>query len=297
MVNRIVCGLLVVGVLVWVPVVRGWQSASHVCPYLDSRRPLYSVEFSLIPDARTEETDRRYSQVMLDVEADLAYVHDVLYGDMDLSLRMDSVFPLRDTIDFRPPHHLMELVLDVRWFWRYVNDMALEVKASPGVYSETRDVLDMPLAMPIRVAGVYSLNRDVAGVAGVSVRPSFNRLLMPHAGVVWEPIPEVRVEALVPAGGVTWHVTREWATHIGWEWDSTTYHVKPGAGGRDRLTFESKMYTVGVTHVLHDALRVSGSLGVVMDRQVRSTRSRTRQRETTELDDALVVHVGVAGAF
>ncbi len=290
-------GLLVLVFFLPLFVQAAWQSATHACPYLDRRRPLYDVSMGITPDARTKGTDNDYAELSIDLEADLFYIHNLLHGDLDLAMRLDSVFPLQNTADFLPPDHLMAFVLEGRWFWRYTNGTGLELTLEPGLYADTSDVLDMPMAMPITVAGVYSAHAGLAGVAGLSLRPGFNRLVMPVAGVVWEPQPNLRIEALLPEGSIKWSLDREWVAHAGWHWVSTTYAVDPELDGLDRFTTEYKTLYVGASYRLQDEFRVYGSLGWLLDRRIRKTQGRDDLAQTTDIDDGILLQIGIAGAL
>jgi len=283
--------------VVWSTPSRAWQPATRSCPYLDGTpRPFFQAEVGFIQDVRTEDRGSRYSQMELRTGADLVYFHDIAYGDLDLGMRFDSILPLRKSA-FDPPAHLMALVLETRWFWRYVNDTAFELKLDPGFYSSTEDLLDMPLAMPVTAAGIYTLDPTLAFVAGLQVRTSFNHVFVPYGGIVWQPHAQFRMDATVPEARLTVHLDREWSGFAGWTWESTTYHVKPDQAGRNRLTLTSQEFYLGLSRALFEELHISGSLGWVTDRHARATRSRSRNRETIEIDDALVLRVGVAGAF
>ena len=289
--------LLLVGVLVLTQPADAWQPAASTCPYLDGpARPFYSIAMGLTSDARTGDRGPRYSQLELRSEADLGYFHNVWQGDIDLGVRFDHVVPLRQSA-FDPPSHLMALAVEVRWFWRYINGTALELQFDPGFYSSTQDVLDMPLAMPIRVSGIYTIDPTLALVGGLQVRPTFNYLYVPHGGVVWQPYPQFRLDATVPDARMTVHLDREWSGYAGWMWESTTYHIRALETGHNRMTLTNQEVYLGISRGLHDELRVSGTLGWMMDRHVRATRSRSGARQTLDIDDALVLRVGVSGAF
>ena len=275
----------------------GWQPAVEQCPYLDGApQPFFSAEIGIMPDARTGDRGPKYAQVEVRSSADLVYFHDVAYGDLDLDLRFDSLFPLRKSA-FKPPAHLMALVLETRWFWRYVNKTAFELQLAPGFYSSTEDLLDMPLAMPITAAGIYTVDPSLALVAGLQLRPGFYHVFVPYGGVVWQPHAQVRLDATVPDARLTVHLDREWSGYAGWSWQSTTYHVKPDAVGRNRLSFTSQELYLGISRALFEELHLSSSLGWAIDRDVRATRSRSSRRQTIEIEDALVFRFGVQGAF
>ncbi len=275
----------------------GWQATPFRCPYLDgTSRPFYQLEVGIMADARTGDGGPRYSQMDVRSGAALGYFHQVWQGDIDLGVRFDSVLPLR-TSAFDPPSHLMELVLEARWFWRYVNGTGFELQMDPGFYASTEDLLDMPISIPVTAAGVYTYDPSLALVAGLQIRPSFHYVFVPYGGVVWQPHPQFRMDATIPEARLTVHLDREWSGYAGWSWNSTTYHVKPDVIGRNRLTLTQQEIYVGLSRGLWDELRISGSLGWLMDRHARATRSRNSRRSTLDIDDTVVMRFGVSGAF
>jgi hypothetical protein len=274
-----------------------WQPAARPCPYLDGRpKPFYEVELGIMTESSTANRGSKYAHIELNSGVDLVYFHDIAYGDLDFSARFESIFPTRKSA-FDIPPHLMALVLEARWFWRYVNDTALELTFEPGFYASTEDVLDMPLAIPVRVAGVYTPDPSLALVAGMQMRPSFADVFIPYGGVVWSPHAQLRVDAVFPDARVTYHYDREWSGYAGWKWDSTTYTVQPDDEGRNRYSVKSQEWYVGASWALYEELRLTGSLGWLTDREIRKTRSRTSNRQRVDVDDSVVLRVGIAGAF
>jgi len=287
-------GVIVMG---WLVPARAWQPSDQWCPYLDgTARPYYQATMGYTLDAKTENSSPKYAQLDIQTAADLLYFHDIAYGDLDLRLQFDNVFPLGNAV-FQPPDHLMVLALEARWVWRYVNHTAFALTLDPGFYASTEDVLDMPLSMPITAAGIYTLHARLAMVAGLQIRPGFYHLLLPYGGVVWQPHEQLRVEGTFPEARVTLHVDRDWSGVAGWNWQSTSYHIEPEWAGRDRLTLASQELYLEVRRHLSDELHLSGSLGWAMDRSAYLTRSRDHDRGHFEIDDALVVRVGVTGAW
>lgn len=291
------CMLLGVGILLALPLsVDGWQGRRARCPYLDEPRPFFDLEWGVTGNARTENDGSRYAQMELRSEAALGYFHDILQGDMDLGLRLDQTMPMRRAA-FRAPRHLMVLAVDGRWFWRYNDVTAFELQFAPGIYASSQDLLDSPLNMPVTASGVFTLDRSLALVAGLQVRHGFQYRWVPHAGVAWHPHPQFRLDAMVPETRMTVHLDRAWACYAGWSWESTTYHVKPDLIGRDRLTITNQEIYMGVSHAFSPELQVYGSLGWLMDRQLRRSRSHSGARESIDIDDAPIIRMGVSGAF
>lgn len=289
--------LFCLGFVVLPRISAAWQTASRECPYLDGGRPAaYELSMGYTPDADTSRSGAKYGQLEILSAADIAYFHNIAYGDLGLAVRFDNVFPLRKDA-FRAPSQLVVLALEASWIWRYVNRTALELKFEPGFYSSTEDLLDMPLAMPITVAGVYTWDSTLALIGGVQVRPGFNDLWVPYGGAVWQPHPQFRLEAMIPDSRMTVHLDREWSGYAGLSWDSTTYHIDSDWASRDRLTLKTQELYFGVTRALSEELRVSASLGWTLDRHARLTRSRSGNPDTIDIDNMAVLRFGVSGAF
>ncbi len=226
---------------------------------------------------------------------EVGYFRDVLLGDIDVALDFDGMLIL-SSADLQLPDQLIALSAEVAWTWRYVNGTALQVGATPGIYSDMEELNFRSFAVPLSVAGVMTLMPELSAIGGLHVRPGFERLLMPIAGVVWQPCDWLRVEATVPEARVLYHWDSQWSVHAGWAWESTTYSIREkGDYNRKKLSFESYRTAVGATYAFSDALRVTGEVGRLTERNVEFKTAPVGMDEEIDIHDELFVRVGIGG--
>jgi hypothetical protein len=274
-----------------------WHSSSEVCQILDqSPDPAYTLGLTYIADSRFRGYgSSRFAQ--LDGSMELGYYHDLYCGDIDLQLDLDAML-LFSSADLQLPDQLVALALDAGWTWRYINDLSLQVRIAPGIYSDIEELAFRSFTMPISVAGVLTVSPELSATAGFQLRPRFDRVLMPILGVVWVPADWLRVEATLPEARVLYYYDDEWSAHFGWAWESMTYSIREkGDYNRRRITFESYRTAVGVTRTLPDELRLTAEIGMLLDRSARFERTPAGMPEHIDVEDELFLRVGVGGPF
>jgi hypothetical protein len=268
-----------------------WYRGAMRCPVLDLRSdPVYTLDlgFVLPSDAENGST---FSLMEWDVQTDLLYFREVLLGDLDIRMQFQSVVPLNDA-GLKLPDQLLMVAFDNRWTWRYVNDTAFQWRFEPGFYSALDSLSLESFAMPMTFTGIRTIDSSLAAVAGVAVRFGFEREFMPVAGVVWQPSPIFRLEALLPESRLVYHVLPEWAVQARWAWESVTYQLPDDRDERKRVTFESTLVAIGLTREITPELRMTGELGLLNGREIEFGRGGA-----ADVDPSGYVRVGIGGAF
>ncbi len=225
----------------------------------------------------------------------LAYFHDVLLGDIDLSLDMDGTLFLRSA-DLQLPDQLLALAADVGWTWRYINGTALQLRAAPGIYSDIEELNFRSMAMPVSAAGIMTVAPELSAIAGVEVRAGFERWLMPIFGAVWQPANWLRIEATVPEARLECLWSHLWSSHVSWEWESATYRIREkGDYDRKKITLDSYRTAAGVTYAVSDSLHVTGEIGKRTERSVEFKHAPVGMDEEIDIHDGWFLRVGIGG--
>jgi hypothetical protein len=286
-----VSGVMVLRIELWglIRILVPWGNAlSLIWIYGVSRDTRWMFGFILPADV---EGGDAFSRLEWDIHSDLLYYRDLLVGDLDSRLNFESDTPLNGGgMDL--PNQLFVLSVDNRWTWRYVNDVALQWRFEPGFYTALDSLGLESLSVPMTFSAIKTFSERLAAVAGVAVRFGFEREVMPVAGVVWQPQPDLRVEAMFPESRLTYYWQQGWALHARWAWDSITYQLPDDSADRRRVTFESTAYGAGVTRELSPEFRVFGELGMLTAREVEFDRGGKG-----DIDDALYMRAGIGGAF
>ncbi len=268
-----------------------WYRGATRCPVLDLRSdPVYTLDlgFVLPSDA---ENGNSLSLMEWDVQTDLFYFREVLLGDLDIRMQFQSVIPLDDA-ELNLPGQLLVVAFDNRWTWRYVNDMAFQWRFEPGFYSDLDALSLESLAMPMTFTGIKTINSSLSALAGLALRIGFEREVMPVAGVVWQPSPIFRLEALLPESRLVYHMLPEWVMHARWVWESMTYQMPGDRDDRERVTFESILMAIGLTREINPEFRVTGEFGLLNGREIDFGRGGS-----PDVDPAAYLRVGIGGSF
>ncbi len=273
-----------------------WLQDARPCQILDrAPHPTVALGFDYVSDADIDGFGRT-GLVEWDAHWAAAYFHDVLLGDIDIGFdgrfRM-LTYPAR----LQLPDRLVALAVDVGWTWRYVNDTALQVRLQPGFYSNMERLEFDALFVPFSAVGVLRLLDSCSAMVGMRIRPGFERVLMPVIGVAWEPVPEVRVEAMLPDSRVEVFWTRDWSTHVRFAWASETYQLhEDGNFQRDAITVEDYRAAVGATRRITDELYVSGEVGTAFGRSI-EFRGKGGPTQSVDIDPSPFVRIALAGPF
>jgi hypothetical protein len=268
-----------------------WYVGATPCPIQDVRAdPVYTLGVGYVLPVKTMN-GQDWSVLELDLHTEVFYYRDILCGDLDFQLDFQSVVPVDDSgLELSGP--LLALSLDSRWTWRYVNDSAVQVRIEPGLYSAIQTINLESLAMPISITGTKTLHPALAVVAGLSLRMRYERVVMPLAGLVWQPADYFRLEALVPSGRMIFYFSPEWSCRFFWDWDSMTYQLPDDDFDRKRVTLEENRIGLGVTTVMTPEFRIGVDVGVTGGRSVEFERGGN-----TDVDRAFFFRIGAGGAF
>ncbi len=295
---RFLAGIVIIGTALVVtaaaarPPADAWSRGATPCPFLDTRAdPAYTMDLALVLPARISLQRKDWSALEFNVHSEFLYFRGLLYGDLDWRLDMRSTLPL-DSGGLALPDHLLALSMPLLWTWRYVNDTAFRVTLAPGLYSELPSLGSDALSMPVGLLFIRTLDPTLTALAGVTVRPRFERLVMPTAGVIWQPTGAVRLEATVPSGRLMVHFSPTWAGDVHWDWMSTTYLLPDDKQNRRNVTFEESRFGVGLTHTISPEFRIRGGLGLIGGRSI-----GYHHEGDTGIDNTLFVSIGAGGAF
>lgn len=288
---RMVCLIGLAGSVLAASPSDSWYRGATRCPVLDLRsNPVYTLDLGFVLPADVEN-GKTFSLMEWDIQTDLLYFREVLLGDLDIRLHFQSSIPL-DGGGLKLPDQLLTVAFDNCWTWRYVNDMAFQWRFEPGFYSALDSLSLESLAMPMTFTGIKTIDSSLSAIAGISVRIGFERVIMPVAGVVWQPTPGFRLEAQVPESRVVYYVQPGWAVHARWVWESMTYQLPDDRYDRKRVTFEAQRLVLGLTREINPEFRVGGEFGLLSGREIEFGRGGKG-----DVDQALYLRVGIGGAF
>jgi len=267
------------------------------CQILDEPRdPLYSVSLAFLPEERYENYGRS-STIELDADWELAYFHDVLWGEIDLNFRFRTTL-LMDSAGLQLPNQVMELSLDTGWTLRTTGGTAFQLRLRPGMYSDVESLSSEVFYVPFSLALIQSFNDRISGIAGFDVRPGFERVFIPRVGLVWLPGDTFRVKAGVPESKLEWFAGRLWSVYAGFEWLNTTYDLdEEGALDRGEITLEDYRIYLGFSRVVSGSVRLTCDVGQAFERSVSFAREATGYLGDVGIENGMFIRVGMVGSF
>ena len=278
-------------------------SAGPYCQILDNTpRPLYRAGVSMIGDARVGDFG---TTTMTEFEADweVAYFHDILEGDLGLTMFFDPIF-YTDSAEVLLPSHVAELSVNAQWTTRMGDGVAYRIGVKPGIYSDWSDVSADGFAIPFSGAAIYAFNRSVSGMAGLEIRPGWDLPVFPLIGVAWQPMRDVRIDAMLPESRVTWAIDDAWRLHSSIEWRNRDFFVAEKNGvDRGDLTVEDVRLLIGATYALSDQLQFTAEIGEDLGRSLKFEKEITPAEGAPaipaklDIESALLLRFSIGGPF
>jgi len=258
--------------------------------------PLYEVSLAYVSESRF----RGYGKAtMLELSSDweFAYFRNVMGGNLEARLEGGAVI-FTKSAGLHLPDQLLHLGLDAGWTQRSPRGIGFQVRAEPGIYADMEKLDGELFALPVSLAVVRTFNPSCSGILGFTVRPDFDRWLMPMIGVEWEICETLRLAARLPESRFTWYMSRDWTTHIGFEWRDSSYYVEErGPEDRDQITLEDMRLYWGLRRRISEQFHVMGEIGRMFDRDVRFEGQVGGVEDDVDVESRYFARLAVLGPF
>lgn len=258
--------------------------------------PVYRLSLGYIPSSPVEG----FGDVsMTEFDGRWAFAHfwDILFGDIDLGVRLKSTFISNSSIGLDLPGQVAKVALDAGWTGRFGDGVSVQARIYPGIYSDLRDLSSEGLYMPFSVAMIKSFDSKLSGVIGVEIRPDFHQQLMPLLGVAWMINERTRLDARIPESRLVYYLGRGWSTHAGFRWENTSYSVHRNELGANQLTIEDFRFFLGTTFRLSDNLQFGGDVGRVVGRSFEYQNTTAAAKSDFDAEAATFVRFTLGGPF
>ena len=272
------------------------RPASVIDQYLDrTPQPVWRLDGRYIADANYGDYGSS-DGIEFEGRWTMGYFRDVWYGDMDLALEANlQVFG--STASITLPNQLLDLYIDLGWTWRYVNDSALRLRLQPGTYTDVEEIDIGNIRMPILLEGVKRFSPTTTGVLGGTVRLGFELPFMPSLGVVWQPSPQLRVEALLPKSRVLCHLNNRWTLKGDFEWRNGSYNLRESGYTRSQITQNDLRLGAGTIYSISDDLHFTADIGYIFNRSIEFDETPATIENEIDVDAAPYVTLGFRGPF
>jgi len=273
-----------------------WQTSDY-CQILDDPCvDLYEISFAYVPPSDFGDYGRSET-LELDVNWSLAYFRDIARSDLSLGLSWQTrVFPSSTRLQL--PDQLTSIALDSVMTWRYDTGQALQVSASPGIYSDGEEFGGGMFLAPFSCSLIHASHRRLSTQVGLLFRPGFEQTVMPLINVKCELDDFWLIEAGLPVTRVSYLVDRDWTAYGGFEWENTTFAIREKSDyNRDRATIEDFRLYAGAAYQVSDQCRAALDGGVIFGRSVEFKREVQGLDSDVGIDSALFVRLSIVAPF
>lgn len=229
----------------------------------------------------------------LNVRYSFLEARNFLGADAKLSLN-PKIVALTDDGGFDIlPSMLLELPVEGSMVWRFVNGWSFEAACAPGLYGDI-GAMGASVAFPFRGVFYYSLNPSFAFRGGCEVRPGWDYLLKPVAGLSWSPGEVFYLEFGVPRtllgarlGPVTVFGKVDWV--------NLSYAMDGGEGKPDELALNEWRLSAGVSADFGDDRIFGLEIGKTIERELKAHGSEGES--TLPVDDAVFFGLSFGSRF
>jgi hypothetical protein len=274
----------------------GRERGREICQIVDVPfEPVVQLSGGFVQSGSVEN----YGDVsLIEVDAHWAFMHfwDVLFGDADIALRLNSTF-FSDSTDIDLPSQLMRVAFDAGWTGRFGDGISLQAKIFPGIYSDFREFGADALYIPFSMAVIKSFDSKRSGILGVEIRPNFEQQIMPLIGLAWMINERTRLDARLPESRFVYYLGRGWSTHVGFRWWNMTYGIHENELDADQVTVEDFRLFLGTTFRLSDNIRFSGEIGQAFGRSIEYSDTIGGIESEFDIDAATFVRFTLGGPF
>lgn len=211
--------------------------------------------------------DESFSSLELSARYRFAEFRNFLYGDLTLSFNPLLTIILDDSGIKDIPGVLVNVPLDAKWVWRFVNKWSFELGAAPGFYGDIEAIGDS-FACPFRGILYYALEENLSFMAGGEIRAGWDRVVMPYVGLAWEPSEMFLMKLAMPRS-----IIKTQLGPIGlyglFEWNNTSYALdEEGDNKLEQITISDCRFGVGATIDFTEDFSITLEGGIVENREV-----------------------------
>jgi hypothetical protein len=269
----------------------GYIPPEIFCQTLDSR--FHQLSYFTLGYVPKSEIGKFGESAIAEVDSALRVfaLEDFLAGHLEGYLRLHALSFLNNAGLDSLPDVAAHLAFELAATWRFVNGWSLELSAAPGMYSDVTD----PQFNCLATANMhYSFTPELAGVAGLTVRPGWDLPVMPNIGFAWEPIWFLRTEAMLPRSRAMLTLFDRLTVFGTIEWRNRDYRLEDKEGAPDAITMDEWLATGGAMLRISEHTRISAEVGKFFKREISA---KVEQDATLPVSKETMVRFGLHGEF
>jgi hypothetical protein len=215
-------------------------------------------------------------------------------GDVDLTLDVEAAL-FADSAGMHLPDQLVALAVDLGWARFSRNGIGARFRLAPGIYSDFQRFEGRALSAPLSGVLTCAFGPSVSGVVGAEVRPNFERLVRPIAGLAVQAGRATRLVVGVPEGSLSHRFGPRFESYIAYAWRDQTFGLRDD---RRAITLEDYSACLGIRLRQPGGAAIVVEVGSVFDRSVEFDRTRDEHdpSEAVDADDSLYIRLAFVGS-
>jgi len=224
------------------------------------------------------------------------YFWDVLFGDIDVALNMNTTF-LSYSTEAQLPGQYGRIAFDAGWTCRFRQGISVQARIYPGIYTDFEELGSDALYLPFSLAVIKTVNPKLSGILGAEIRPGFKQEVMPLIGIAWMIADDMRLDARLPESRFSYYLGKGWSVHAGFKWQNMSYAIEKNDLGAGQMTVEDFRFFGGVIYRLSDNVQFAGEIGTVTGRSFEYDKVTSGSESSYDASSAPFFKFTIGGPF
>jgi hypothetical protein len=170
-----------------------------------------------------------------------------------------------DQTDMPPRVYDFSLAYQIR---QRLGPLAFDVCAAVLAASDFKGSARAGILFPSHAVGYLSVRPAIDVVFGVDFLDRGDIKLLPVAGLIWKPNPEMRFELVFPRPRAVFQLTDEYRLYLSGELGGGTWAIERVALGDDLATYRDLRVCIGLEHIEKDGQWSAFEIGYLFERRL-----------------------------
>jgi hypothetical protein len=181
--------------------------------------------------------------------------------------------------------------VEFRWLPKLNDQWRLDLEVLPGWYGDYKQSNNKGLRITYYGAAIWTFNGRDKIVLGASYRDRADTPVIPIAGLMWRPYPDLKADLLFPEPKISHRVywfgnygdeQEDWA-YVSGEFADDVYAYQRGNGLPDSFSYRDIRLLLGLEHKAIGRLDWRVDVGYVFDRRIRTLSNATNYDATSTI--------------
>jgi hypothetical protein len=170
-----------------------------------------------------------------------------------------------DQTDMPPRTYDFSLAYQIR---QRLGPLTFDASAAVLAASDFKGSAREGILFPSHAVGYVNVSPALDAVLGVDFLDRGDIKLLPVAGLIWAPRPDVRFEAVFPRPRAVFQLADRYRLYLAGELGGGTWEIERAAGGDDLATYRDLRVCIGLEHAEKHGIRSAFEIGCLFDRRL-----------------------------